>query len=85
MHYCTCGCGTRITGYNYRCPRGQVWTRSAFQDEFGFLAAMQEVEVIEDLARGDFAAAAFDQAAADDFASGDVFGGITDSALGDLL
>lgn len=85
MHYCTCGCGSRITGYNYRCPNGQVWTRNAFQTEFGFLAAMEEVEVFEDLARGDVAAAMFDQAAADDFAQGDFAGGVMNEILGDLL
>ncbi len=85
MHYCNCGCGARITGYGYRCPRGTVWSRNQFQNEFGFLAAMEEVEVMEDLARGDVGAAMFDQAAASEFASGDFVGGMIDEALGDLF
>lgn len=89
MHYCNCGCGTVIRGYGYRCPRGTVWSQNHFQGQFGFLAEMEmiqaEVEVAEDLARGDFAAAAFDSAAAAEFAQGDFVGGMFDEALGDFL
>lgn len=87
FHSAPC-CGAQLRGIGHVCNCGHTWTQERYSNyglATNIFAMEAEVEVMQDLERGDIGAAMFDQAAANDFAQGDFVGGMIDEALDDLF